>query len=152
MAIYLNTFLRENYGAVYWLVIVYDDVTGYSEHTVRGTYFHLFRHYGHNIVVGQVKFPLSRYAPSDLEGKFWEAYRPTYYKKCRDPACWSSYQKLDSKPSADNTWSALDDGLHKVMLHMFTSGIDYGISSYFDDRMISVAVTNGGRATLIAED
>ena len=55
-------------------------------------------------------------------------------KKCRDPACWSSYQKLNSKPSVLDTWSALvDDGLHPVMLHMFTSGIDYGIGSLFDD-------------------
>ena len=142
----------EKYGAVYWVVIVYDDVSGYSEHTVRGTYFTLFRHYGHNIVVGQVKFPLSRNAPSNLSGKFWEAYTPTYYKKCRDPACWSSYQKLDSKPSADDTWSALrENGVYPVMLHMFTSGIGYGIASYFDDRMMNTAVTNGGRATLIAE-
>ena len=152
MADYLITFLTEKYGAVYWVVIVYDDVSGYSEHTVRGTHFTLFRHYGHNIVVGQVKFPLSRNAPIDLSGKFWEAYTPTYYKKCRDPACWSSYQKLDSKPSVSNTWNALEVGLHKVMLHMFTSGIGYGISSYFDDRMINVALFNGGRATLIAED
>ena len=152
MAIHLKTFLTGKYGAVYWVVIVYDDVNGYSEHTVKGTYFTLFRHYEHNIVVGQVKFPLSRNAPSDLEGKFWESYRPTYYKKCVDPACWSSYQKLDSNPSVDDTWNALkENGLYPVMLHMFTSGIDYGISSYFDHRMINVAVPNGGPATVIAE-
>ena len=154
LADYLMTFLKDKYGAVYWVVVVYDDVSGYQEHTVKGTNFHLFRHYGHNIVVGHVKLPSSRNAPSDLSEKFWEAYTPTYYTKCRDPLCWSSYQKLDSKPSVDDTWNALEDeGLHPVMLHMFTSGIDYGIGSYFDDRMINAALTstNGGYATLIAE-
>ena len=142
----------ENYGDVYWAVIVYDDVTGSSEHAVRGTFFSLFHHYGHNIVVGKVTSPLSRNAPSDyqLSIKFWEAYRPTYRTKCIDFLCLANYPKLDSKPSVDNTWDTLVlNGLFPEMLHMFTSEIDYGIGSNFDDGMINVALTDGGRATLI---
>ena len=71
--------LIKKYGAVYWVVVVYDDVSGWSQHTVKGTNFNLFRNYGHNIVVGHVKLPSSRNAPSDLSGTFWKAYRPSYY-------------------------------------------------------------------------
>ena len=76
-----NSFREKSNGAVYWVIVVYDDVSGWSEHTVKGTNFNLFHNYEHNIVVGHVKLPSPRNALSDLSGKFWKAYRPSYYKK-----------------------------------------------------------------------
>ena len=152
LAYHLMTFLRNKYSSIQWVAVVYDEVTGWEAHTVKGTYYHHFRHYGHNIVVGRVILPSYRNVPSDLSGKFWRAYTPTYYDDCWDPACWSKKTKLNSKPSVDNTWNKLyDEGLYPVMLHMFTSGIGSGAAHNFQGRLIIENLTNGGRATLIAE-
>ena len=119
---------------------------------MKGSYHHLFRHYGHNIVVGRVILPSNGNEPSDISGKFWAAYAPTYDENCWDPACWSRQTKLNSQPSVRDTWSNLNDqGLTPVMLHMFTSGIGYGIAHHFDGRLLVAGLTNGGQATLIAE-
>ena len=145
-------YLSIAYPSVYWVAVVYDDVTGFEEHTVVGSYHHLFRHYGHNIVVGRVILPSYRNEPSDISGRFWAAYTPTYVKDCWDPACWSQYTKLDAKPSCLDTWYNLyNKGLYPVMLHMFTSYIGSGIAHNFDGRLLIVDLHNGGRATLIAE-
>ena len=152
LAVYLKSFLKDKYPSVYWVVVVYDDVSGYKAHNVKGSHYHLFRHYGHNIVVGQVILPSYRKKPSDISGKFWQAYTPTYYKDCWDPACWSSTSKLNAEPSIADTWSNLyNQGLYPVMLHMFTSGIGAGIAHHFDGRLLIVDLDKGGLATLIAE-
>ena len=118
---------------------------------MKGSYHHLFRHYGHNIVVGRVILPSYRNEPSDISGKFWRAYTPTFDHVCNS-WCWYKYDKLNSKPSVFDTWDNLyNQGLYPVMLHMFTSGIGSGNSHNFDGRLLIVDLTNGGRATLIAE-
>ena len=156
LAVHLKTFLTNKYSNIYWVAVVYDDVTGSPAHTVQGrqgSYYDLFRHYGHNIVVGRVILPSYRNEPSDISGKFWAAYTPTYVEKCwNPPVCWSKYTKLDAKPSCLDTWNNLyNQGLYPVMLHMFTSGIGSGIVDNFDGRLLIVDLDNGGRATLIAE-
>ena len=152
LAVYLKTFLSNKYSSVYWVVVVYDDVSGYEAHTVKGSYHHLFRHYGHNIVVGRVILPSNGNEPSDISERFRAAYTPTFDHVCSDYWCWSKHDKLNAEQSVLNTWNNLyNQGLYPVMLHMFTSGIGSGIAHHFDGRLLVAELTNGGIATLIAE-
>ena len=49
--------------------MVYDDVSGFDQHTVRGENYHIFRHYGHNIVVGRILNPNVMTPPANLNVK-----------------------------------------------------------------------------------
>ena len=90
LAVYLKTFLKDKYPSVYW-VVVYDDVSGREAHTVKGSYYHLFRHYGYNIVVGRVILPSNGNEPSDISGKFWAAYTPAFDNVCKDSWYWAKH-------------------------------------------------------------
>ena len=143
--------LHFKYSSVLWVAIVYDPVSGWDKHTVQGQYYHISRHCGHNIVVSRVILPSSCVAPSDLMGKFWRAFKPTYNRPCGNWWCtWRRYS-LKAKESVLSTWNSLhDEGLHPVMLHMRSDGVEWGVSWHFGSRLI-YHLPHHASATLVAE-
>ena len=142
--------LQNKYPNVYWVVIVYNELSGWEAHTVKGQYYHLFRYHGHNIVVGRVVSPNYYYAPANLESTFWEAYAPVTYTTI---SWWTIYTHLHARNTVNRIWDNLEDeGLSPIMLHIFTSG-SYGHYDNCDGRCEHVTLPNGyGYATVIAED
>ena len=101
------------------MVIVYSDVTGGRKHSYRGytsTVHVLFRHHGHNIVVGRLAGGSGNTAPDDLLATFEEDYAPVSI------ACtgwWTVTCYLDSTTTNLNTWNNLvASGVSPVMLHI----------------------------------
>ena len=108
------------------------------------------RYYRHNIV-GRLILPSYWNVPSDISGKFLQAYTPTYYDNCGDLACWSKKTKLNTKLSVIDTWSNLyNQGLSPVMLHVYIWDRIWD-AHLFDGRLLIVDLINGECATLIAE-
>ena len=131
LSIHLRNYLRDKYPGVYWVAVVYDDVTGFSKHTVRaveGSSYHLWRHYGHNIVVGRLINPQTSY--SNLDSLFWQAYSPQYdssgFLDLGSPV-------LNALRTVDSTWSNLVNlGVRPVMLHVVSSGVSNAAAWQFD--------------------
>lgn len=148
---HLYNYLENKYPGVYWVVTIYDDVTGYDKHTIQGSFYYLFRHYGHNIVVGRL---LQRDSPSsNLRNIFSQAYS-------RQDHCTSNSWRwgtvtctFDPRPTVDATWNALvSRGVNPIMLHIIKD--DIGISTTYlnDPRYIIAEDVSGGFAILIATD
>ena len=159
LASYLLDHLRDNYPGVYWAVIVYDDVTGYPKHTVRGSYYHLFRHHGHNIVVGRIIPGPSIHAPNNLGRVLTQSYRKrqdcTFRTRCRyilwicTPEVYEDCTVNAQRTNRD-TWDALQRQVSPVMLHVVRAGISaasstWGVTSYVESRNM-----DGAFVTLLA--
>ena len=130
-----------------WVVIVYDDVRGFQFHTVQGAFYHLWRHYGHNIVVGRLINPGLPY--TNLNSLFWNAYSPQYDSS----GFWGWGPKvLNAERTVESTWNGLvSRGVTPVMLHILRSDISYSVTSYFSTSYLVTTSLNGnGFATLIA--
>ena len=135
-----------------WVVIVYDDVSGWEAHTVEGQYYHLFRHYGHNIVVGRIVEPYSTRDPSGLAQKFSSALQIHWQSECTNWLCLSTYSRVDAKPTVDATWSNLyNEGITPIMLHVFRGNTNGAVATTDNARASILHLPDGGLATLLAE-
>ena len=148
LSVHLRDYLRDNYAGVKWVVVVYDSVKGYRKHNARGLYYHLFRHYGHNIVVGRL-FDSGRTPQIDLNSLFWQAYAPRFVST--GLFGWGG-SVLHAQRTAQATWDRLVNlGVSPVMLHIFSSGIGGTVASYIDSRfLVTGSLNDDGFATLIA--
>ena len=134
-----------------WVVIVYDDVSGWDAHTVKGEYYNLFRHYGHNIVVGRIVEPYSTRYPWGLSQKFSSALRIHWKSECTDWTCWSRYSRVDARPTVDATWNNLyNEGITPIMLHVFRGNTDGAVAISGNGRLSVRRLADGGLATLLA--
>ena len=159
LAIYLRDYLHQKYPGVYWMVIVYDDVTGYPKHTVRGSYYHLFRHYGHNIVVNRIIPGSSVHSPDNLENVLSQSYRKRetcvtvclqyFLVWCTNE--WTSCT-FHAKNTNDATWNELQTYVSPVLLHVTRSGISLSWASWFNNRHIVGQSMDGGYVVLVANE
>ena len=151
LATYLRDYLNNRYANVLWVVTVYDDISGWDAHTVVGQFYHLFRHYGHNIVVSRITEPYSTKAPVDINGKFTRALSTRWKETCSNSWCWSKTSRIDAKPTVDATWSNLyGQGLNPVMLHIIRGGTGWGVATYTNSRVHHRQLSDGGLAVLLA--
>ena len=140
LAKYLRDYLKNRYSNVLWVVVVYDDVSGWDAHTVIGHYYHLFRHYGHNIVVSRITEPFRRKAPVDIGGKFNRALSITWKKK-----------RVNARPTAEATWRNIyGQGLYPVMVHVVKGGKEWAVSTDRNSRVYHQKLSDGGLAVLLA--
>ena len=103
-------------------------------------------------MVSRVILPSYRNAPSDLTGKFWLAFQPSYNRPCAGWLCNQRSYSLKAKESVESTWNSLhDQGLYPVMLHMRSDGFRWGVSWHDDSRLINIHLPHDASATLIAE-
>ena len=119
--------------------MVYDAVTGFPKHTVRGTYYHLFRHHGHNIVVSRIIPGPSVRTPDNLETALDQSYRKREDTSISLYPCgffgWSVCQDttytFNAEKTNSATWDALHDrqGVSPVMLHVVKNGISVSSES-----------------------
>ena len=144
LAEYLHDYLKQRYPGVSWMVIVYDDVTGYQIHTYRGVspIYSLFRHYGHNIIVTRLIYgsPPSQ----DLGNLLEQSYRK------REDCSWWSGCELNAEHTVDATWNVLDDSVTPRLLHVVCSNVDVSAAWYFDSRYVASKSLSGAFVTLIA--
>ena len=162
LADYLRDYLRDHYPGECWVVIVYNDVSGFPKHTVQGyNYYHRFQYYGHNVVVSRIIPGPSVRTPDNLETILTRSYR-------KRPDCCRSYDYetgviypidpwchlfciLDAERTNHDTWDVLLQRVSPVMLHVVRDGISiasswtanaegYVVSRYID----------GGFVTLLA--
>jgi hypothetical protein len=144
--------LHNKYPRGEWLVNVYDDVSGFRNHAYRAltsNVHHLFRYFGHNIVVA--KLIIERGTPSQLQNLgqiFWESYRP----QCTLYGYSTTYCDVHAGRTVEATWNALKQrGVNPVMLHMEHQTVNIESTLNFDERYISSKELAGTRlATLIA--
>ena len=136
--------LREIYGPpVQFVVLVYDDVTGGDVHQVKGyDYYHLFRHYGNNIVVFRLIFPRNRGEPDDLPSSFLKAYEPHFDGK-----------HIDAELTLQKTWNNLPyHGIATWNLFILRDGISYAYYSFANGRTHSTILpSNKGFAAIVGE-
>ncbi len=150
LANYLLNYLENKYDHVLWVVIVYDEVSGWDAHTVKGTYYNLFRHYGHNIVVGRITEPYN--IPYDLPAKFSNALSE-HYTECGivDFLCLFTTRQLNALPTVEATWDNLyRQGLNPIMLHVFRGNIGGGVARRHSSPVGVIGLSDGGVATLLA--
>ncbi len=141
LASYLLNYLENRYDDVVWVVIVYGEVSGWDAHTVKGTYYHLFRHYGHNIVVGRITEPYHTRYPYNLLETFSNALSVHYMKKTR----------VNAKATVEATWDNLfGQGLNPILLHVFNGNTDGVVVSSRAKRVVIINLSDGGIATLLA--
>ena len=147
LAKYLRDYLQQRYPGVDWMVIVYDDVTGYQIHTYRGVnpVYHLFRHYGHNIIVSQLIHGSHISPPSQDLGNLLEQS----YRKREDCSWWSGCE-LNAEHTVDATWNVLDDSVTPRLLHVVRSNVGVAAAWYFDSRFVATKSLSGAFVTLIA--
>lgn len=157
LALYLRDYLHDRYPGVYWVVVVYDDVTGSPKHTVKGSYYHLFRHYGHNIVVSRIIPGSSVYAPDNLENALSQSYRKR--RDCSSVCtsyfwgiCTSSTEVCTFNADRTNcdTWDELDRRVSPVMLHVVRSDISVTSAWWANQRYIVSQSMDGSFVTLLA--
>ena len=144
---HLLNYLRSNYPGIQWVVNVYDDVYGFKNHAVRGNFYSLFRHYGHNIVVG--KLNIGQSTPlQNLDSTFREAFTI----KCNWYGIDGLLCDVDPGRTVIATWNELRRrGITPVMLHIVRYSIDIESANNFDARYLSSQEMPGtALATLIA--
>ncbi|XP_033647599.1 uncharacterized protein LOC117307061 [Asterias rubens] len=131
LSIYLKNYLCVNYPGVYWMVAVYDPISGSDKHTVSGYgYYHLFRHYGHNIVVGH-SLPNIGSSHNDLSVLFWRAYSRQYDKKG-----WGG-SVLNAQRTVSATWDKLVNlGVRPDMLLIYRSTYSGAWASCYDENRV----------------
>lgn len=129
------------------MVTVYDDVTGGDKHTVKGSYYHLFRHFGHNIVVSRL-IPGQAH-PTNLQSAFLEEY--TRREDC-SRSWWSTTCTFNAWNTVQDTWNKLVNraNVSPVMLHVIRSGIGRTTVYSDDSSYIYVGGVSGDFAVLIA--
>ena len=144
LALTLFNHLVEMFGSgVKWFIIVYDDVSGEEMHAVSGIdYYHLFHHYGNNIVVLRMVFPRNRHEPDDLHGDFLRAYEPHF-----------DGQHINAKETALNTWLNLpQQGIEPWNIFILRDGIDFGAFGDRTGRIISTLLpSNEGFSVIMGE-
>ena len=134
-----------------WAVIVYDDVSGWDAHTVKGQYYHLFRYYGHNIVVGRILKPYSTRYPRGLSQKFSNALQIHWKSECRDWTCWSRYSRVNARPTVEATWNNLyGQGITPIMLHVLRGNTNGAVVTSAGAQAYVHQLPDGGVATLLA--
>ena len=151
LANYLINYLENRYDDVVWVVIVYDGVSGWDAHTVKGTYYHLFRHYGHNIVVGRITEPYHTRYPYYLRAKFSNALSVHYTTECGNWWCtWTRY-RVNSRPTVEATWDNLyRQDLNPIMLHVVRGNTGGAVYTSRSSRVDVITLSDGGIATLLA--
>ncbi len=151
LAKYIRDYLNNKYRSVLWVVVVYKDVGGWDAHTVKGAYYNLFRHYGHNIVVSRITQPFTTKAPVDISGKFNRALTLRQKNVCANSWCWTKHKLIDARSTVDATWPRLyNEGLNPIMLHIFRGGIDGTVATYVNHRVHYQRLKDGGLAVLLA--
>lgn len=141
------------------MVIVYDDVSGYQKHNTRGSHYHLFRHYGHNIIVSRIIPGPSVHAPDNLTNVLSQSYRKqelcvtSFNDRCGYacvgglPTC-----SFHAKRTNDATWNQLQSHVSPVLLCVIQSGIGGARASWFDNRYFVAQRMDGGYVVLVANE
>ena len=136
---YLKNYLCDNYPGVYWMVSVYDPVTGFHVHTVKGQVrkvYSRFRVNGkHNIVVGQ-SLPNIGSPHNDLSDLFRQAYSPKY-----DQTGWFGWggSVLNAQRTVSATWGKLVNlGVRPIMLLIYRSTLSGAWASCYDENRVHI--------------
>lgn len=140
LARHLRDFLYNKYPDDGWFVIVYGEVSGFEEHTIRGSNGYskhtIFRHDGHNFAVGRLPGgPSSNAAPANLADSFSKSYN--LIKTCTWGSC-----AANSGATNEKTWNNLKDPLigNVTPLMLFIAD-----TQYVDNRGgLAYARTHGG--------
>ena len=142
LSVHLRDYLQKNYPGVFWVVVVYDPIGGYGKHTLTGdgrNVYHLFRHYGHNIVVCRRIINELPHAPSNLRNTFSQSYygyqkRKSTGHQCGYLFCHETYTTVyDAYKTYMGTWRNLQNrGVYPTMLLIITS--NHGSISLSDSR------------------
>ena len=150
LAVHLHGYLVDRYRGVLWVVIVYADITGWNVHAVKGSHYHLFHYYGHNIVVSKIANPASTEAPENIEEKFNETFSPVREEDCHDLLNPENY-KINARPTVEATWEKLQDkeGIQPLMLLVYRGETDGSVVASVNKRVYHQEI-EGGLAVLLA--
>ena len=150
LSVHLRDYLQRKYPGVFWIVVVYDPIFGYDKHTLTGdgpNVYHLFRHYGHNIVVCRRIISELPHAPSNLRNTFFQLYygyegHQRHISCGGQIYCHTTYTtEYDSHRTYDGTWRNLHNhGVYPTMLLIITS--NQGSISLSDSRQQHQSVYN----------
>ena len=151
LSLYLYNYLTNRYLDVVWAAVIYDDVSGWDIHTVKGQYYHLFRHYGNNVVVGRIVSPYKYRYPYDIAGKFQRALSQHMVDTCTG-WCLGETLRVNARPTVDATWNNLyREGLTPIMLLVYRGGIGGSVTIPSNSPWAqSRNLNDGGIATLLA--
>ena len=151
LSVYLFNYLTNRYPDVVWAVVIYDDVSGWDTHTVKGDFYSIFRHHGNNVVVGRIVSPYRHSYPNDIGGKFQRALSQHMIDTCTG-WCWGEKLRVNAQPTVDTTWNNLyTEGLTPIMLLVYRGGIDGSVTVPDNSPWVqSRQLNDGGIATLLA--
>ena len=130
----IGTYLKDNYPDVSWVVVVYEPITGWDKHTMIGwDYYHLFRYYGHNIVVGRFLTP-PPHRDIGLSSAFSSAFSSDCVKHC-GWHCWgSTYYTYYIVSMAKETYHNLNSqGWSMPLLFMLQGGHSYSVYGFLQN-------------------
>ena len=137
----IGTYLKDNYPDVSWVVVVYEPVTGWDKHTMIGwDYYHLFRYYDHNIVVGRFLTP-PPYRDIGLSSAFSSAFSSD---------CVKFFHFYIIKPMATKTYHNLNSqGWSIPLLFMLQGGHSYSVYGFLQNgRALMMSSDGEGHQTL----
>ena len=107
--------------------MVYGDVTGFDQHTVRGENYHIFRHYGHNIVVGRILNPNVMTPPANLNVKA-DLIAASILSSL--PGIIGFVGLADARDICNRFWNALpSQSVNTVTLLVVRGGISYSVAA-----------------------